>query len=242
MKRLSLALLACAAACSIYGSNDDVTPPLSPPIGPTADASDAATADETALANDPPVSDEAGSVSDVNAPPADAGADQGGPALPDLLVFITSTTTTGKIGTAGGALAGDRICEDLGLRFSPRRFRAWLSDSGESAKQHVIDHAVGRRYRRVDQALVAEKAEDMLNGLLVPIAIDERGISWASDTSIWTGASYSGGITSSTCLSWYTADPAKYGMAAIMTSSMSWGAGSPYSCDVPRHLYCFEVP
>ena len=186
MKRAGAAILACAASCSIYGSSDDAARQATPPISDPTDAGDAANGGggEANLTNDPEVTDDASSNGSGNPSPADATTETG-PSLPDLIAFVTSTTSAGKLdGSGSGEGAGDKICDDLAIGFLPRRFKAWLGGSTGTARTRIIDHVVGRRYRRVDGLVIANRAEQMVDGaLLAAINIDERGLFLPLDTA-----------------------------------------------------------
>lgn len=245
MNRVALVLLACVAACSIYGSDDDDDAPSTPTPADasTPSASDAATLDESDLTNDPSLANEAGAEPDATSSSTDAAPDTGGPALPDLLVFLSSSQHTGKLSAVGSEVAGDQICQTLGVGYPNKKWVAWLSGPTGNVKERIVDKAIGRAYRRIDHALVIEKAEMILDHPLdAPIILDEKGIPWGPQVYVWTGTSLGGQLSASSCLGWYSSESTATGISAVTSASADWGTGNVDSCDKPRHLYCFEVP
>lgn len=233
MKARALAcVVACAAACTIYGE-DETAAPAPPSADAITDAS--APADATTTDASSPDPEEDGGL-DAEPIGIDAGIDAAPPR--DLLVFVTSATFPGDFGKGPVPLsAGDRICNDLAVprpKLRGKVFVAWLGTTVEPDQRLV--RAAGHRY--VDlQGTVITTTPATMGTLEHAITLDELGTSFPIGSEVWTGT---GAVA---CDGWSTTSPAKtaaVGIAGERTSA--WTFASYGTCDKLRRLYCFEVP
>jgi hypothetical protein len=172
------------------------------------------------------------------------------PWTPSALVFATSTLGNANLSTwleAGGETGiagGDAICQTLATAAhlpAPESFVAWLSDSGEDARDRITQENV--RFRRVDHYQIADSKADLLDGTNDnSLHVDEWGRYLSSQITVLTGTTSDGTADGFTCDDWTAAPPAgnvTAGSAANLRSGV-WTAGIGAACPNPFHLYCFS--
>jgi hypothetical protein len=168
--------------------DDSVPQPPSPPGDVSTDA-----------VGSPP--EDASGGADATSPEdaGDASSDGGGCASPpcERFVFVTSLTYNGDLGGISGA---DEQCNALAASGDPRiRKRSFVAYLGSLAAPTQSGGAriqpMGRVFRRLDGALVADNRNVFLNGpLKTGIDVDENNTEQTT-VSVWTGLA-TGGIPS----------------------------------------------
>jgi len=175
--------------------------------------------------------------------------------LKNKTVFVSSATYTGDLreGGAGSGLDGANAkCNNLasaaGLTAGGRVFKAWLSNSTDSAADRLTHSSVP--YVRIDGVVVADDWADVVDGGLAnPINVDEYGIPKGGEYGafVWTGTNtagyYSGEdkyacTTDWTCSIYDSSQTGMIGYSGVISSS--WTSGSNSRCSSNRALYCFE--
>lgn len=160
-------------------------------------------------------------------------------------VFVTSSSSTGKIGSLDKA---DGICNMLAKNKLKGLFRAWLSTDATANAPHSPlmrhDTSFVGIYELVTGDVVAHGWEGLASGGLEhAIDRDESGNLVAGP--VWTNTTVAGGsLSTSNCLFWdslllnlttTTGDSASKDSAWTVDKLVS-------SCATPNgHLYCFEV-
>jgi hypothetical protein len=161
------------------------------------------------------------------------------------LVFVTSTTTTGGVGSIDIAHS---ICQgEADLAFLSGTYRAWLSVSSASPETEspatTFPMDVGP-YLRTDGAIVAVDWVDLTGGtLLAPIDVTADGDVVIDPEMAWTGTNADGTAAASvlqTCQEWST--ESGQGERGLITSTTSTWTESPsiVGCSLPGRLYCFQ--
>ena len=127
----------------------------------------------------------------------------------DCLVFVTSSTQDGNLGGLAGA---DAICQRsadaAGLKGS---FKAWLSDSRQSAAQRLTHSSVA--YVDTRGHVIASDWTDLTDGTLSrAITLDEKGYDWDAQAGhcgiikwlarVWTATTASGSAEGPFCADW----------------------------------------
>jgi hypothetical protein len=156
-------------------------------------------------------------------------------------VFVTSTVHDGDLNEelpAGGLAGGDAICQaradavPLGGTWT-----AWLSAPGISAASRITSSA----YVLVDKhTLVATSLSDLTDGTIQhPLFQDEWGA--FQYHYVWTGTAPTGTATANTCNSWTTNLNSVSGDNGLsFENGNKWTREFPNTCNLMRHLYCFE--
>jgi hypothetical protein len=160
---------------------------------------------------------------------------------PFNIAFVTEATfTPGALGGAGGADAAcARAASNANLAGN---YRAWISTSTQSALQRLFTLAPQPRgwvrpdgLPFVDSLLLLQAGE-----VLWPLRVNERGVSYATETDVLTGTNGDGSsVASLLCGDWRSTSGAFiFGDATAGTESWtSFGSGL---CNAPGyHLYCF---
>ena len=159
------------------------------------------------------------------------------------IIFVTSITTSGKLGGLAGA---DATCQALagaaGLAGAPT-FRAWLSD-GKSPVTDRVTPSLGA-YVRPDGVQIADHWHDLTDGTLdAPIAVDETQQSHLGDdlSYVWTNVATDSGFASHTaCEGWTKAEVGKSGRVGVLNSvGSTWTHHSERLCFLQARLYCVE--
>ena len=151
-----------------------------------------------------------------------------------------------------GLEAGDLICQfhyETLVAMSPVRetFNAWLSDNFASAAER-LDHAIVPYARLTEpSAIIADNWADFIgclnnpDCLQAPILRDEFGVIPPFGENAWTGTGVSGETFGANCLDWTDATSSTRGMTGNPhTTNGSWTRAGETTCNVQRHLYCFE--
>ncbi len=158
-------------------------------------------------------------------------------------VFVTSLTYNGNL---GGVAGGDTICQTLATAASiphAANFKAWLSDSTNSAIDNVtVGATTDGPFYRLDGVKIADNKAALINTATTPlftaITRDETGA--YNSNSVWTGTSSTGVlVTSSSCGDWTSSSG--FGTSGIEVESNSgWTTWSSVLCSGNAALYCFE--
>ena len=170
------------------------------------------------------------------------------------IVFISSTTSTGDIGSVSDA---DLRCQVLAAQFDGEhatRYRAWLSDTKSSPASRF---AHGPEFANTPYVLrngivVAGSFDDLiLAGPTAPITLTETGAT-LTEAAVWTNTTFDGLPLSETdhCGSWKDDTPlsfARFGMNSPGAEGLKswreqriWTSFDDYPCSKAFHLYCFE--
>ena len=168
-------------------------------------------------------------------------------------VFVTSSTYTGDLKTAGHAIdplvdtglkGGDAICQSradaAGLGGT---WKAWLSDNSISAASRLIHSTVP--YKLLNGATIANDWADLTdNSLINSISINENNAGVAT-IDVWTGTRPTGvgfGLTATNCFDWTINDSTGSGITGSTSeTNIPWTAKVPvFTCDSQNRLYCFE--
>ncbi len=163
----------------------------------------------------------------------------------DLRVFVTSQLY--KAGDLMSPYKADAVClnraKDAGLP-EPQRFKAWLSDS----RQHARDRMNRTRGRlvMVNGLVFADDWETLLTGVLEnPLEVTEKGETYHG--KVWTGTKVDGTAASDTthCDDWTSISLTKsayYGYSDEI--SFEWTLAdqpdNPAACPIAFAIYCFE--
>ena len=157
------------------------------------------------------------------------------------IIFLTSTTYTGKLGGLAGA---DATCQKLagaaGLA-NPSTFRAWLSDGLTLIAKRITPFE--GPYVRPDGVQIADHWQDLTDGDLdAPISVDETKVDHFEDESsyVWTNIAPDGGLDGYvSCDGW--GPTGKTGrIGALNTAGPDWTHHSELPCAFKAHLYCVE--
>lgn len=159
-------------------------------------------------------------------------------AAPVRRVFRTSTTYPGNTlsarGGGPGARGGDYVCAQVaaGAGLSGT-FRAWLSDSTQSAAQRIT--APGPYYDVSRTKLLF--AGNPASGPPLAAIPDQTG-AVGSQTPVWTGAGTTGNALQH-CSGW---DTGGRFMGTVGRADLPgfWTSSGTNLCINARHLYCFE--
>jgi hypothetical protein len=156
-------------------------------------------------------------------------------------VFVTSTVHDGdfnEVLPAGGLAGGDAICQARANAVPlGGTWKAWLSAPGITAASRITDSA----YVLVDKhTLVANSLADLTDGTLQhPIFQDEGGT--FQYHYVWTGTTPAGTTTANTCNSWTSNLNGVLGdNGQSFEDGARWTREFPNTCNLMRHLYCFE--
>ena len=179
------------------------------------------------------VADNQGAVSEPAEDSVEVSAPPGGDVVQ---VFITSTNWAG--GDLGGLDGADAICQDLaedaGLS---GKWRAWLSDDSEDARDRIPDG----QYQRIDERVIADNKADLTDGRLnAPINVNERGRRDEGGLA-WTGTQPDGTGTQDNCGNWMNGGAdADIGSSGAIDSTWT-DIGAPQNCSqvFDYRLYCF---
>jgi hypothetical protein len=162
------------------------------------------------------------------------------------LVFVSSISGNGDLsawpgaGGAAGVAAGDAVCRDLAnaAAFANTvNFKAWLSDSGDSAVSRL---AGGGPWVRPDGVKVADDTADLTDGdLFAPINVMDT-MQYDSGTGVWTGTLETGAMAASMCSDWADTTAQGRSGSAVHTDG-SWTDFSQLVCSGGFYrIYCFE--
>ena len=163
-------------------------------------------------------------------------------------------------GDLGGLIGADAKCQaaaNNAMTPLPGTYKAWLSDSTDSAKSRLTQSA--NPYVRTDGVQIAADFASLIDppfGLCcdnidAPIIVDENGSVLAgSSQDAWTGTSVLGLSTTRNCNEWMegnhepspsTGDPlfsATVGFTHL--TKFHWTEAGNGSCGLQRHLYCLQ--
>lgn len=162
------------------------------------------------------------------------------------LVFVSSTTHTGKI---GGLANADTICQALasaaGLTSKGQAFRAWLSDSNKTAAERIA-HSVAP-YILVNGTKVADTWTDLVDGSLDhAIDLDEHGAAPINFHYVWTGTAWNGAVKKPGLLCDDWTDPpsdAKGTLGLSLAMNVEWTEAISFGealCSKEYRLYCVQ--
>jgi hypothetical protein len=170
------------------------------------------------------------------------------PAITGKRAFITSTTTTGNLGTSPdangqtGVAAGDAICQARAAAASlpnPTRFKAWLSTSTASAASRITSDGP---WQRVDGLSLASSKADLLDGRLArALDVTETG-AYVTGLVAWT-ATFRDGTTAlvgAACGDWTGSATTAYQGRANDPWRWSYAEYNSTCTSTAARLYCFE--
>jgi hypothetical protein len=172
----------------------------------------------------------------------------------DCVVFLTSDEHDGNLGGLEGA---DAICQGkaqaAGLTGT---FKAWLSDSSETAADRLTHSSVS--YIDTRGQVIANDWEDLVDGSVQrPITVDESGFDWDADAkhcgafillaNVWTGTAINGDRKAPFCSDWTDNSDVEAGTGHIgfyCYGSEAWTDESvgdtAKGCSAEVSLYCFQ--
>ncbi|MEZ4384945.1 MAG: hypothetical protein R3A79_26685 [Nannocystaceae bacterium] len=159
-----------------------------------------------------------------------------------VIVFVTSTTTTGELGGLAGA---DAICQgladDAGLQV-PEKYRAWLSVGKMNAADRVP--LVEDAYYRLDGEIIAANSVELLGGKLQSALMITETQEEVGSSRVWTNSSPAGKTAvGGDCQSFSSAnydDKAPVGLSN-KTDGQWTDIGSTLLCNQQARLYCFSA-
>jgi hypothetical protein len=175
-----------------------------------------------------------------------AGADSGTDSGPHLKqAFITSVYTTGQFiadGGVTGVAAADALCNALAAaNFPGKTFKAWISTSTTGALTHIGGPTAGPWY--VGTTFLADTTILTQGTVLKAEFLTETGHQ-LPHVGVWTGTDVDGGIGSSTCTDWTSADGMTYGTSGLAAFGVAmdgtWTNSQDDGCDSQQPIYCFE--
>jgi len=125
------------------------------------------------------------------------------PSPEPMKVFLSSVAVDGLMGLGGGVAQADATCNGLASNAGMGgTWVAFLSDSSENFATRAND--VGPWYR-MDGQLAFDSLGSMLTGFFAnPPSIDETGTDIPTGAIFWTGTSFNGLASSTTCNDWST--------------------------------------
>lgn len=155
-------------------------------------------------------------------------------------MFVTSLTYAPTWGGAGGA---DTICRSVASAAGlGANYRAWISDSSSSPASR-LSHVTAPYYRMdgLTPRIIANDWADLVDGVSVAIATDERGVPQAN-AYVWTGSTDAGAASGSTCASWSSASAALNATTGNASAALFSTYYGTQLCTRTQHLYCVEQP
>ena len=166
----------------------------------------------------------------------------------DCLVFLTSGNYQGNLGGLAGA---DAICQELAQAAGLKGiFKAWLSDSKQSAAERLTHSSVP--YIDTRGQLVANDWADLTDGSLQrPITIDEKQHDWSDNCdlfayvmSVWTATRTDGSAEGPSCTDWTDGGEAWAAHGLYCYGSQAWTdpsvVGTQHGCAGELSLYCVQ--
>jgi hypothetical protein len=172
---------------------------------------------------------------------------------------VTSVTGKGNLtdtvswpdysGIATGAAASDTICQARAVAggiANPTKFKAWLSDGSNDAKDRIISNGP---WYRLDGVKVADNKAALIAGastsLFTAIAYTETGVYIKNSLyRVWSGTGNTGIKTTTTCNNWGSALVGDTGRIGDTHTSDEWWTtflSVDDTCNSTAALYCFEV-
>ncbi len=175
------------------------------------------------------------------------GGQGGGGAAAGKRIFVTNSTYTGDLRSAGGASTGvsggDALCNlaaqanNLGGTWV-----AWLSSSSQSAVSRVT--SVGPWSEIVPSGtarVIFNNKANLQTTPQNPLERTESGVLLSSGTVVWTGTSSGGIASANTCGDWTVGTTGAAGNGGQTGYSTSeWTSFHGYLCDEHHHLICLE--
>lgn len=161
-------------------------------------------------------------------------------------LFVTSTTYTGDLRTAGaqatGLAGGDALCaarataQGLGGTWV-----AWLSSNSVNAWDRVAD--VGPWYQAQSAGtsmLLTLTNKAMLRSLPAQVvAVDETGVARTGD--LWTGTTIGGMRSGDSCNNFESGSNQVFGTYGVVGSAtQAWTVAGTSSCSSAKRLLCLE--
>lgn len=232
-----LVVAGALSACSANESNE-ADPILGAPSSDGAVPSDGGVATDSSPPDDSAVADASGA---ADATDEDAGSSK-------KRVFVSSTTYTGDLKSAGAGTSGldgaDKLCNSLATKAGlGGTWKAWLSISGTKAASRLADvggwHLVGTE--GTAGKLVFVNLGATASSAAVAINRTESGGSVVGMVyPVWTGTRANGNV-GDTCTNWSSAVAANMGTRGASNATLDWTEhAAPGSCDEKKAIYCFE--
>jgi len=149
--------------------------------------------------------------------------------IDSLLVFVSTATTNGAIGSLANA---DTICNE-DPQAQSGTYKAWLSTSTPlvNAKDRIVDGV----YVNIFGDVIANNINDLLDG-----SLNNSIHPGLSPNAIWTGTLSDGTAHTVNCNNWQSfGTNGRFGFATSTFSS--WTSGNQQACSIFQKLYCFQV-
>lgn len=173
----------------------------------------------------------------------------GGSALPTLAyhtVFVSSSTSLS--GNLGGLAGADSICTSLALNeYSlvhnlPGKWKAILSGSGVDARDRFVFKSGVPVRNPNGQVVMQDNSKLFDRDLDSVINVNEKGITVAAGSRVWTGSLSRGRSATHHCASFATADSGSSGKLGIVGgTNSSWLSDNSTTCDTPAiRIYCMN--
>jgi hypothetical protein len=193
---------------------------------------------------------------DTDAGQADAGKDV-------RYVFVTSLPYDGMIDAENevGPEKADEICQGLAERSSlsalhKRQWVAWLSTASQPAGMRISNGPLTVRYVRPNSSETVFAIGDDLRPIMpstpiptprVAIDVTETGGRLTAKTLVWTGTLATGYPAAENCTGWRSSSPGSLGsLGVVNATNQEWTEapvlGAERTCNLRRHLYCFQRP
>jgi hypothetical protein len=236
----SLALVRCGGRFEVE-PDDASAPEASGPLDGAPPSVSDASADAPAPPRDGAPDGGDGGLDGSSDASLDAGLDaslDAADAAPLRRVFRTSKTYAGNQisgqGGGSGARGGDFICAQVAVGAGlSGTFRAWLSDSTQSAAVRITAPGPFYDVTRTKVLFAGNPASNQPLG-----AIPDQTGALGATTTVWTGSGLAG-AAAATCGKWDTGGrfAGTVGRADIPAY---WTNSGTNLCANARHLYCFE--
>lgn len=167
--------------------------------------------------------------------------DQDSKDYPKLRIFVSKTTTDGKIGV-GSISQADSLCAQDENRPATGTYSALIADSANRValplsqrKDWVL--VAKRTYTRPDGTVIGTTGTNAVLTFPLSAAIS------AENLPVWTGIGGGAWTSGLSCGNWAKSDSAVSGLFGysdrVTGEALSGGSSS---CETARHLYCVEQP
>jgi len=167
-------------------------------------------------------------------------------------VFLTQSSYAPGIGGLAGA---DQACQDAARQAGLKgTFKAWLSDSRQSAAQRLTHSVVP--YVDLKGRAIANDWSDLTGGSVHrAITVDQNSYDWDADadhcsfpwevfTQVWTGTRADGSAEGPFCNDWTSDDEGTTGAVGMYCDTSSeWTCRADpaaESCGLFSNFYCFQ--
>jgi hypothetical protein len=159
------------------------------------------------------------------------------PTAPGALAFVTDATSDANLGGVAGA---DEWCRNTAAAAYlplPGSFVAWISISGNDAKDRLTFNGP---WNRVDGVRIAATKAALIDGVIdTGMEVTEFGVPLPGDFEAWTGTGTGGTAVGNQCADW--TDVGVTGTYGVTDEAgFFWTIKDVNAdCQESRHVYCF---